>query len=77
VEKIPSESIEGICNARGKLGMLLLGEGFNFETLKSSSLEKCSSIVEFTFMTTSSFRETEQKVGEKRVQLQNNQRVMM
>jgi hypothetical protein len=57
--------------------MVLLGKGFNFETLKSSSFEKCSSIIDFTFMTTSSFRETEQKVGEKRVQLENNKRVMM
>jgi hypothetical protein len=50
--------MEGIWNATGK-GIILLGEGFNFETLKSSSVE------------------TEKKVGEKRVQLQNNKRVMM
>jgi hypothetical protein len=41
--------------------MLLLGEGLHFGTSKSLSLENSSSIIELTFITTESFRETEKK----------------
>jgi len=36
-------------------------EGLDFGTLNSTSLDNCSSTIEVTFMTESSFTETEQK----------------
>jgi hypothetical protein len=49
----------------------MIGESLDSGTLNSTSLENCSSTIEVTFMTESSFTETEQKVGKKRVKLQN------
>jgi len=50
----------------------MIREGFDSRTSNSTSLENCSSTIEVTFMTaSSSFRETEQKVWEKRVKLKN------
>jgi len=61
--KIPSEGFEGNWDA--------IEEGLDLETNMSSSFENWSSVFELTFMTLSSFREAEQKVGKKRVKLQN------
>jgi len=40
----------------------MIGESLDSGTSNSTSSENCSSTIDVTFMTTSSFRETEQKV---------------
>jgi len=61
--KIPSAGLEGDCNT--------IEESLDLETNISSSLGNWSSIFELTFMTASSYKNTEKKVENKRVQFQN------
>ena len=62
------ESIEGVRNSWGDV---MIGESLDSGTLNSTSLDNGSSTIEVTFITASSFRETEQKLWENRVKLQN------